>query len=443
MELPAAFQKAMEQLLGEEYTAYAACLEQPPRRGLRRNPLKCGEEALRGCLPFSLEPTPFSPLSFTFEAGEEKVGHLPAHHAGLFYVQEPSACSAVTVLDPQPGEKVLDLCAAPGGKSTQIAGLLEGKGLLWANEIVKSRAQILLSNGERLGVRNAVVSSCHPQRLCECLQGFFDRVLVDAPCSGEGMFRRDPEAIAQWSPESPAACAQRQRAILDSASLAVREGGVLVYSTCTFSREENEDNVRWFLDAHPEFQLVPLYLPFGRPGLDGLPVCRIFPMDGGEGHFVAKFQRVGENSCKAGTFTAYLPRREEPEIQALFEELFTCPWPGQAARFGDRVLLLPQDLPELSGLGVLRAGVELCRQKGKRWEPSHAVFQAARKEDCRQTLDLPWDAPDLLAFLRGEEIDCGGKGYTAVCAGGVPTGFGKASGGRLKNHYPKGLRLLS
>lgn len=254
------------------------------------------------------------------------------------------------------------------------------------------------------------------------------------------MFRRDPAAIAQWTPESPAACAQRQRAILDSAALAVREGGVLVYSTCTFSREENEDNVRWFLSAHPEFALVPIEAGFGRPGLENLPVRRIYPMDGGEGHFVAKFQRVGESSCKAGTFTAYLSRREEGEFQGLFEELFTCSWPGNAARFGDRVVLLPQGLPELSGLGVLRAGVELCHQKGKRWEPSHAVFQSARREDCRQTLDLPWDAPELLAFLRGEEIPCEGKGYTAVCGGGVPTGFGKASGGRLKNHYPKGLR---
>ncbi len=218
---------------------------------------------------------------------------------------------------------------------------------------------------------------------------------------------------------------------------------MLVYSTCTFSQEENEDNVRWFLSAHPEFALVPIEAAFGRPGLEGLPVRRIYPMDGGEGHFVAKFQRAGENVDKARPFTAYLSRREEGEFQGLFEELFTCPWPGSAARFGDRVVLLPQGLPELSGLGVLRAGVELCHQKGKRWEPSHAVFQAARREDCRQTLDLPWDAPELLAFLRGEELDCEGKGYTAVCAGGVPTGFGKASGGRLKNHYPKGLRLLS
>ena len=293
MELPAAFQRAMEALLGEEYPAYLACLEQPPRRGLRRNPLKCSQPQLEAALPFALEPTPFSPLSFSFEAGEEKVGRLPAHHAGLFYVQEPSACSAVTVLAPQPGEKVLDLCAAPGGKSTQIAGLLAGEGLLWSNEIVKSRAQVLLSNVERLGVANVVVSSCHPQRLCESLQGFFDKVLVDAPCSGEGMFRRDPAAIAQWTPESPAACAQRQRAILDSAALAVREGGVLVYSTCTFSREENEDNVRWFLSAHPEFALVPIEAGFGRPGLGEPASAAHLPHGRGRGPFCGQVPAGG------------------------------------------------------------------------------------------------------------------------------------------------------
>lgn len=442
MELPVSFQNAMKSLLGEEYPAFLQSYESPARRGLRRNPLKCSEEKLRESLPFSLEPTPFSPLSFYFESGEEKMGYLPAHHAGLFYIQEPSACSAVTALDPQPGEKILDLCAAPGGKSTQIAGLLQGQGLLWSNEIVKNRAQILLSNMERLGVRNGVVSSCHPQRLCQGLQGFFDRVLVDAPCSGEGMFRRDPEAIAQWTPESVPACAQRQRAILDSAALAVREGGVLVYSTCTFAREENEDNVEWFLSTHPEFELVPLELPFGRPGIQDLRVRRIYPMDGGEGHFVAKFRRVGENSCRTGCFTEFLSGKDAQEAQTVFEELFTCPFPGNAAQFGEKLYLLPSDLPQLDRLGVLRAGVELAQRKGRRWEPSHGVFQSARKEDCRQVLDLPWDSPQLAAFLRGEEIDCECKGYTALCAGGIPTGFGKASGGRLKNHYPKGLRNL-
>lgn len=308
MELPQAFLDAMKAQLGEEYPAFLACYEQPARKGLRFNPLKCEKETLAACLPFPWEPTPFSPLA-SYAPGDFKPGPLAAHHAGMCYAQEPSAAAAVTVLAPQPGERVLDLCAAPGGKSTQIAALLGNTGLLWSNEIVRSRAGALLSNLERMGAKNAVVSSCHPQTLCEGLRGYFHRVLVDAPCSGEGMFRRDPEALAQWTPQSPAACAHRQGAILDSAALAVGEGGVLVYSTCTFSQEENEGTVRAFLRRHPEFALEPIAVPFGRPAL-GMPALRIYPMDGGEGHFVAKFRRVGENPCRAGAFSPQIPKQE-------------------------------------------------------------------------------------------------------------------------------------
>ena len=243
--LPEAFAHRMKEMLGEEFPAFLAAYEQPHLKGVRVNPLKCAPETLQKAMS-GLRPSPFSPLCFYSET--EKVGTLPLHHAGAFYSQEPSASSAVTVLDPQPGERVLDLCAAPGGKSTQIAACLMGEGLLWSNEIVRSRASILLSNMERMGVKNGVVSSCHPETLCSRLAGFFDKVLVDAPCSGEGMFRRDPQAVAEWSPEHVRACADRQLAILHSAKQAVREGGVLVYSTCTFSPEENEGVIRRFLE---------------------------------------------------------------------------------------------------------------------------------------------------------------------------------------------------
>lgn len=439
MHLPEKFCENMKELLGAEWQAFLACLEEPPLRGLRLNPLKCDEKTLRESLPFAITPSPFSPLSFYGEAGE-RVGALPAHHAGMFYSQEPSASSAVTALDPQPGERILDLCAAPGGKSTQIAALLEGRGLLWSNEVVRGRADALLSNLERMGVPNAVVSCETPPRLCGALQGWFDRVLVDAPCSGEGMFRRDEGAIAAWSPEHVEACAQRQRLILDSASLAVREGGVLVYSTCTFSRAENEDTCAAFLQSHPEF--VPEAIPaaFGRPALDGSPARRIFPMDGGEGHFVARFRRVGENRQKNTPFLGADTGPARRQAEALYKELFGGE-PGPTGTFGGKVLLLPEGLPDFTGLHVLRAGVELAQTKGKRLEPAHGVFMSRSKADCLHTLDFPPDSPLLLAFLRGEEIDSPTAGYTAVCVNGVVTGFGKASNGRLKNRYPKGLRL--
>lgn len=441
MELSQSFLERMKKLLGGEYEEFLAQYEKPSKRGVRLNTLKCNRETLEKSLPGVLLPSPFSPFCFYYE-GNSQFGKLPAHHAGMFYSQEPSASSAVTALDPQPGEAILDLCAAPGGKSTQIAGLLQGKGLLWANEIVKSRANILNSNLERLGVRNAVVSSCHPQRLCEGLKGYFDRVLVDAPCSGEGMFRRDPNAVREWTPESPAACALRQQAILTSAALAVREGGVLVYSTCTFSMEENEETVREFLKAHPEFELVPIEAEFGRPALDNSFARRIFPMDGGEGHFVAKFVRSGENGCnvKANNFTS--KKTDIQRAKDCYSQLFSSDCTDGIGLFGDRIFLMPERLPELQGLGVIRVGVELGIQRGNRIEPSHCLFMSRQKEECRGALDFSAEDPLLAAFLRGEEIPCELLGYTAVCVNGVVTGFGKASSGRLKNHYPKGLRNL-
>lgn len=443
MELPRAYVERMKGLLGAEWPDYLACLEQPPVRGVRWNPLKCSLETLWVSVPYTLTQTPFSSLSFA-AAEEDKPGLLPAHHAGMFYVQEPSAASAVTALDPQPGDRVLDLCAAPGGKSTQIGSLLGRKGLLWSNEIVRSRTGALLSNLERLGIPNAVVSSCHPDTLCRGLQGYFDKVLVDAPCSGEGMFRRDPQAVAEWTPESPAACAQRQAAILDSAALAVKEGGVLVYSTCTFSPEENEETVAAFLARHPEFQQEAISTAFGRPALDGSPARRIFPMDGGEGHFVARLRRVGENPCSVG---AAMPRPLGKQTLALARELwsdlFTGALPERLGEFAGKVLLLPEDLPDTAGLGVLRAGVELGLLKGNRLEPCHGAFMAARAEDCRRVAAFSAEDPAVLAFLRGEELDWDGdKGYAAVTVNGVVTGFGKGAGGRMKNHYPKGLRNL-
>ncbi len=439
MELPKVFLDRMKALLGGEFSDYLACMEQPPKKGVRLNPLKCDWEILEKSVPCVLSPTPFSPLCRTAEH-LDKPGLLPAHHAGMFYSQEPSASSAVTALDPQPGENILDLCAAPGGKSTQIAGLLRGKGLLWANEIVRSRAAVLLSNLERIGAENAVVSSCHPKKLCESLRGYFDRVLVDAPCSGEGMFRRDETAVREWTPESPAACAQRQQSILDSAALAVREGGVLVYSTCTFSVEENEGTVKSFLQRHPEFTLLPIEESFGRPAFDLPAARRIFPMDGGEGHFVAKLQRTGENPCRVSTFSGQAQKETARIARELFDSLFFDSLTAPIAQFGDKVLLLPEELPQLSGLGVLRAGVELGEQRGNRIEPAHGLFMSRKKARCRNSLDFSPDSPALAAFLRGEEIDSDTAGYTAVCVNGVVTGFGKASGGRLKNRYPKGLR---
>lgn len=440
IELPQSFKNKMESMLGGEYPAFLNDYQKPYYRGIRLNTLKCDERTLKASLPFSLEPTPFSPVSYYIPQDAQKVGSLPMHHAGAFYSQEPSAASAVTALNPVPGDRVLDLCAAPGGKSTQIAALLQGSGLLWSNEIVRSRANVLLSNLERMGVRNAVVSSCHPEALCSGLAGYFDKVLVDAPCSGEGMFRRDEQALQDWSQEHVEACAVRQLAILRSAAHALKENGVLVYSTCTFSPEENEGVVSAFLKERGDFTLIDCGEPFGRPAF--LPQARrVFPMDGGEGHFVAVMRRVSGNSAYPAPYSPQKPSMMEM-AEHLYGQIFKTELSSPVEQIGDSFLILPQELPYLKGLGVIRAGILLGEAKKNRMEPAHALFMSAKPQELNSVVDLPHDSEQIAAFLRGEEMEADPycHGFTGVAVDGVLTGFGKCSGGRLKNRYPKGLR---
>jgi tRNA and rRNA cytosine-C5-methylases len=437
MNLDTAFLKRMQELLSEEYDDFIACYTQPPCKGVRLNSIKCSEEILKKSLPFSITPSGYSTLSYF--ADTTQLGSLSAYHAGMFYAQEPSASSVVTVLAPKPGEKVLDLCAAPGGKSTQVAALLQGKGLLWSNEFVKKRANILMSNMERMGVRNAVITALHPEKLCSTYAGYFDKVLVDAPCSGEGMFRKEKDAVADWSEEAVLACARRQQEILASAAKAVKAGGVLVYSTCTFSVEENEGTIKTFLENHPEFEIEPINVPFGRPAIN-MSAVRIYPMDGGEGHFAARLRKTEDTKkSRVGVFKG---KTENKLSNAFLENVCKSGLEEKVYQFGSKLYIIPQDFPDVTLVPVLRAGVELGEIKGSRIEPSHAFFMSRKPKELRQSLNFSDKDENLLSFLRGEEIDCDKKGYTAVTVNGVVTGFGKASNGRLKNHYPKGLRLL-
>ena len=251
-KLPTDFSEEMKIILGKDYNIYEKLMDKEAFRGISLNRLKADNTDI---LPFDTEKCPFYQNGYYISCDEKGIGNTPLHHAGVFYVQEPSAMSAVTLLDVQKGDKVLDLCAAPGGKSAQIASCLQNTGLVWSNEIVKNRAQILLSNFERMGISKGIVSSCHPDILCQKLQGYFDKVLVDAPCSGEGMFRKNPDAIREWSREHVLSCAERQLSILNSAANAVKNGGILVYSTCTFSFEENEGVIKRFLAENPDFEM--------------------------------------------------------------------------------------------------------------------------------------------------------------------------------------------
>jgi len=446
MQLPTAFLARMKTQLGtEEYEAYLAAMDRTQPRALRINTLKIGIDAFLSLADAKLSPCGIVPEGYFLPEGFE-VGKNPLHAAGLFYMQEPSAQFPAALLAAKPHETVLDLCAAPGGKTGQLAAAMENTGLLIANEIVRSRAEVLAGTLERLGARNAVITSMKPDALCPLLAGQCDAVLVDAPCSGEGMFRREPNAIADWSEAHVETCAKRQKSILDSAADCVRPGGRLVYSTCTFSPAENEETVDAFLAAHPDFTLIESH--------------RFYPHTGcGEGQFASLLLRAGDALPTAVPAPRKQPRpargkgsptgpqkalkKQETAAREALSVLLRLPADAPISVLSDgRVLLLPERLPaDMDRMRVLRAGILAGELKNGRFLPAHGLYLAYPKEQFLSAVELTGDA--LTAFLAGEAVPCNPslRGYAAVCAAGYPIGFGKISDGILKNHLPKGLRI--
>jgi len=376
---------------------------------------------------------PWEPMGFYYDP-ESRPGLHPYHEAGVYYLQEASAMAPVTLLDPQPGERVCDLCAAPGGKTTQIAGKMAGEGFLLCNEINPKRAKILSRNIERLGVANALVTNEHPQTLADRFTGFFDRVLIDAPCSGEGMFRKEEAAVTDWSQETVEMCAHRQAEILHSGAALVRPGGRLVYSTCTFAPEENEMAVAEFLKKHPEFTPEKVDAPWFTPTENG--GFRLWPHKlRGEGHFAAVLRKTGAAEPEGAVAKGQpLPKQWE----AFAKQLNISLPAGKVILFGQSLYWAPMDLPPIERLRVLRPGLELGEVKKDRFEPAHAL--ALWLKDAGNTIDLPADSPLLQAYMHGEAIPAKVKGWCLVKTDGYSIGWGKGDGNVLKNHYPKGLR---
>ncbi len=438
------FLKRMEALLKEEFPAYLASLQEPVHRGLRVNTLKITVEELKKRLSFELRPTAISPTVFEIDSQLTSLGHSLEHRSGLYYLQEVSAASAVEVLDPQPGEWILDLCAAPGGKSTQIAMKMKHQGILFSNEIDPGRARILLSNLERCGVANAIVTQASPAMLRKQMTGWMDRILVDAPCSGEGMFKKESQALKDWSVAHVEACSQRQKKIVDDAVAMLKEGGILVYSTCTYALEENEEVIHDLLENHPEMELLDCNVSFGRPGYDrgkvyGRKVRRIFPMDEGEGHFVAKLRK---NSMPEQTMRI----EREPFFSSLQAERFLSEQLKKVPllyhhHYQERLFLVPFEPLKLNRIRILRQGIELGELRKGRLEPHHHFYVTALfKGLYARTLEC--DREEAERFFRGETFPCNDVwGYTALEHRGICFGFAKADGTMAKNHYPKGLRM--
>lgn len=466
--LPIGFEERMKRLLGEEYGPFHRSYEENKYQALRLNPAKTSPERFAGQVDWRLTPVPWCGNGFYYE-GNAQPGKHPYHSAGVYYMQEPSAMAPAAYLEARPGERVLDLCAAPGGKSTQIAADMAGEGLLVCNEIHPARAKILSENVERMGIGHALVTNETPERLAERLGMCFHRVMVDAPCSGEGMFRKNPEAMEEWSPEQVELCARRQDGILIQAADMLLPGGRMVYSTCTFAPEENEGTVMRFLETHPDFTLehVEKYpgMEPGRPdwtpdpgaaGKLGLErAIRLFPHRiRGEGHFVAVFTKAGSDPGMGGSYAfsdltgkgagGILSEREVPEYAAFRRESLTDGGNKLTSRyilFGEQLYRLPERAPDLKGLKVLRPGLHLGTLKKGRFEPAHALALYLKPEEARYRAELTAEDPRTAAYLRGETFPWEGeKGWYLICVDGYSLGWGKLAGGVMKNHYPKGLR---
>lgn len=431
--LPVAFVEQMRLLLNDDADAFLSSYAETPLRGLRfrdaRRPLSSDD--LCGSIPYA--------RNAYYLKEDSLAGALPLHEAGAYYIQEPSAMTAAAVLAPEDGDRVLDLCAAPGGKSTQLAASAK-LSLLIANEPISSRAQILSRNIERMGIPNAVVTSAYPQSLAEKWPQFFDKILVDAPCSGEGMFRRHPETRSEWSSDSPTKCASRQRDILDQAAKMLRSGGRMVYSTCTFNKQENEDTIAYFLQTHPNFELIP----FNLAGMPAAPsgMLHVWPHQvKGEGHFVALMQKNDALKDEEPPIApVFLPQPALSTVAAFTQfskDIALSASITANSEFANRLIHISMPLPPLDKLRVLRVGLHLGEVRSKMFFPDHALALAI---PVSKTIAL--DAAQTIAYIHGEALPCADdlRGFYIVSTEGYQLGFVKASNGFLKNHYPKGLR---
>ena len=477
MNLPIEFEKKMKAFLGNEWDDFLYSYDNNRFQALRFNTLKVQSQEERMRILKTLKISSDKKVSWADEAYyfDENVrpGKHPYHEMGLYYIQEPSAMSAAALLAPKPGMRVLDLCAAPGGKSTQLATYLGDSGLLVSNEINTQRSRILSQNIERMGIKNAIVTNEDSFVLASHFPGFFNAIQVDAPCSGEGMFRKLPEAIEQWSMENVAICAARQKEILDNAAVMLKPGGVIVYSTCTFSKEENEDVIEYFLERHPDFTLEEME--------------RFWPHKvDGEGHFVAKLVRRGsvnelgadydvcEDSCNKVEDTGLKVDRKtkknknsknrknetKPALtkenmkllsefldETISEDVAAWIKNSRLVMFGEQLYRLPDMEVDIKGLKVQRAGLHIGEFKKQRFEPSHSLALALKLNDAKNLVKLTCDNPQTIGFFNGQSVvlsdeqtaECK-KGWALVCVDGYTAGWGKVNGTQVKNHYPKGLR---
>jgi NOL1/NOP2/sun family putative RNA methylase len=454
MRLPETYVSKMKNLLKSEYEDYKQSLECERYYGLRSNDLKITSSEFNNISPFELENIPWATNGYYYSKNEQPAKH-PFYHAGLYYIQEPSAMVPAAVLPIQEGDKVLDLCAAPGGKSTQIASKLHNTGLLVSNDISPSRTKGLLKNIEMFGITNAIVTSESPKKLDQYFRGFFDKVLVDAPCSGEGMFRKEPSIMKNWESCGVSHYVDMQKEILPYAANMLKAGGLMVYSTCTFAPEEDEQMIDWFLDEYKEFELVEISKEYGfesgnpswsNGNEDLRKTARLWPHKiKGEGHFIALLRKK-DGIINNSIYNNRSNVKEKDIINYLDFEKEVLNINLDIDRFeiiNNKLYLLPEDMPNIKGLRVLRTGWYIGEFKKNRFEPSQAFASGLKIEDICKSVKLDVDDIDVIKYLKGETIRRDGNdGYNVLCVDKYPLGWVKKNRSMLKNCYQANWRMM-
>ncbi|NLG82263.1 MAG: NOL1/NOP2/sun family putative RNA methylase [Bacilli bacterium] len=451
MKLPNDFISRYQAIFKDEFEAFIKGFDLPRSYGLRINPFKCPDISTNPYLSSILRKNPLVEDGYYYDE-IVKPGLHPYHFAGVYYIQDPSAMMVVENADIKPGEVVFDMCGAPGGKSTHILSKLQDKGLLITNDILPKRAKVLSENIERWGRSNSIVISTDPTQLKDEFYGYFDKVIVDAPCSGEGMFRKDPEIIENWSVKKIKACSLVQRSLLDAAYNLVKENGIIIYSTCTFAPEEDEEVLAYFLEKYPDLELLPTIKGEGiQDGLGEYKACSRFYFHrfNGEGHFIAKIRKTSPTP----TYRKSKSKSLKPiikEQQALLNEFIDCCLTDFSLNypiyeFNNHLYTLETDeqVPNLDGINILRYGLHLGEVKKDRFEPSHALALRLSKDQVKHYVDFPHDSKEIRQYLKGETITYPGNNhFTLITVDGYSLGWAKHVDSLLKNYYPKGLRIV-
>jgi len=427
--LPQQFLDEMKEILNEEYDDFIKSYDEPKTTGLRVNTLKISKEDLLNLNLYNLDQIPWAKEGFYYNEEVDRPGKSPLHEAGAYYLQEPSAMSVVPKLDVQEDEKILDMCAAPGGKSTYILSKLNNTGLLVSNEINPTRIRALGENLERFGAKNCIITNTDSNNLRKVFTGYFDKIVIDAPCSGQGMFRKDEVAITDWSYAKVLECQSIQREIIRDGYEMLTNGGTLVYSTCTFAKEENEDVINEFISEYPNAKLIMME--------------RLWPHKvKGEGHFVAKIQKLEEEDCNVKQIKVKRIDKEIKDYKDFEKKFLNISLENKFEIRGENLYLLPEESPDTKKIKLLRYGLHVGTLKKNRFEPSHALSHYLKMEDAKYIENLKVNDEQILQYLRGNTINTGNsRGWVLVCVEGIPIGWGKESNGVLKNHYPKGLRI--